>query len=123
MAEVPRRPRVYVAGPLSAGNQELNVRRACAAALALMRAGFAPHVPHLTAFFDRMVVDLTASPVPYETWMEISLAWVAASEAVLRLSSTVPSPGADREVALAESLGIPVYHSVQDLLAAFGMGP
>jgi hypothetical protein len=42
------------------------------------------------------------------------LPWVSVADAVLRLPGT--SPGADREVALALSLGIPVYYDIEEML-------
>lgn len=104
-----RRTRVYVAGPLSTGDRRANVQKAMDVGRELIQAGFAPLVPHLTDFLD------PTDALGWETWIDVDLVWVAVSDALLRLPGD--SRGADREVAHAESLGIPVYHSIDDLKA------
>lgn len=49
----------------------------------------------------------------HEDWLGIDLEWVAVSHGVLRLPGD--SVGADREVAHAQALGIPVYYHVEDV--------
>lgn len=105
------RPRVYVAGPYSCGSVTENVGKAIDVGHRLLNAGYAPLVPHLTHFMDLVFTRC------YEEWMEMDLAWVAAANAVLRLPGR--SEGADREVALALSLGIPVFYSVAELCAGW----
>ena len=102
---------VYVAGPYT-GNEEANVVRALDAATVLLRAGLFPYVPHLSHFWE----DL--HPHHYEVWMALDFGWVRRSDAVLRLPGE--SKGADREVALASSLGLPVFHSTDAVLAWAG---
>jgi hypothetical protein len=46
--------------------------------------------------------------------MELDFGWVRRCDAVLRLPGA--SSGADREVALAERLGLPVFGSVDEVL-------
>lgn len=99
---------IYVSGPYSNGDQALNVRRAIEAADALLNAGFFPYCPHLSHFHHILC------PHDYETWMRLDLAWLERCDAVVRLSGH--SPGADREVARAHELGIPVYFGVEDFL-------
>jgi hypothetical protein len=53
-------------------------------------------------------------PHDYELWLEIDFAWVKKCDALIRLPGE--SSGADREVELARSLGIPVYFSIQEFL-------
>jgi hypothetical protein len=96
----PRRPRIYVAGPYSMGNMFLNLRQAMAAADLLLDAGASPYLPHLTHHWDQRY------PHTYETWMQLGLAWVEASDALYRIHGS--SPGADREEARAVELGLPV---------------
>lgn len=102
--------RIYIAGPYTAGDPCVNTHTAIEAGNALLDAGFAPMVPHLSHFWHTM------TPRDYEDWMRIDLAWVAAADAVLRLPGH--SPGADREEACAIAHGVPVFHSLADLLAA-----
>lgn len=92
---------VYVSGPLTIGDQAVNVRQAILAAEVLRGAGLAPFVPHLT-WLAHIV-----SPAPYETWMTDDFAWLEKCDALLRLPGE--SSGADRELALAMKLGLPVF--------------
>lgn len=103
--------RVYVAGPLTTGDWGVNVHRAIRAAddLRAAKVGIRPIVPHLST------LDHIAIPRPYEEWMRECLDDVRTSDAVLRLPGT--SPGADREVELAERLGIPVFTFASTVIA------
>lgn len=100
--------RVYVAGPYTHGDVAVNVKTALDAAIALLDAGFAPYVPHLTHFLHMM------HPRPYKDWIALDLEWLPVCDALIRLHGE--SPGADREVAEAQRLGIPVYQSVAALI-------
>lgn len=108
-----RRIRVYVAGPISKGDRRENVQRGVDAGMALLAAGYAPMIPHLSDF---IAPDDTVGTERYEWWMEHDLAWIEAADALVRLAGE--SAGAEREVAHARSLGIPVYESVGALIAA-----
>lgn len=99
--------RVYIAGPLSAGDQFLNVRAALDAARDVRAAGHLPFVPHLSAFAHLVHAQ------PYAVWIDEDLAWLECCDALLRLEGE--SPGADAEVARARELGMPVYHSVDQM--------
>jgi hypothetical protein len=108
--------RVYVSGPLNgSGEREANVVRALRAADALVRMGFAPYVPHLCAYWDRV------TPREEAEWLNLDLCWVEACHALLRLPGH--SPGADREVGHALMLGIPVFRDIPTLAAAYGRHP
>lgn len=91
--------RIYVAGPYS-GDVEANVARARDAGTLLLDLGCSPFVPHNNHEWD------ARSPRPYERWMDWCLSWVPLCDALLRLHGE--SAGADREVALAMELGMPV---------------
>lgn len=101
--------RVYVAGPLTQGNREENVRTALDAASRLLDAGFAPYVPHLSHYWDAQ------TPRPYETWMALDFAWLEACDVFLRLPGH--SPGADREETMAADMGIPRYYEIGSLVS------
>lgn len=101
--------RVYIAGPI-ARDPLGGTRAAILAASRLVDAGHAPYVPHLSVLWE------IVSPRPYEDWIALGLAWVGQCEALIRLPGE--SPGADREVAEARRLGLPVYEGVQALLDA-----
>jgi hypothetical protein len=101
--------RIYVAGPYTKGDVAVNVRTAVRAGIEIIKAGHAPFVPHLCHFMHYL------EPHHYEIWMAQDFEWVRACHALLRLPGE--SSGADREVALAEALGIPVYRDMSELLA------
>ena len=102
-----RRTRVFVSGPLSGEQRIRNVKAALKAGRELVIAGHSPLVPHLSHLIDPI------DELGYENWLQVCLAWVAVADAVLRLPGA--SKGADRECALALSLGIPVYVSIEAL--------
>jgi len=106
--------RVYVAGPITKGILTDNIKQATDAGIALMRAGFAPLVPHLTCYMGGPTPEHLPHGTRQEDWYEIDLPWVAVSDAVLRLPGE--SRGADLETDMAIRLGIPVYRSIDDLI-------
>lgn len=91
--------RVFVSGPYSS-NPDHCVAVAIRCGDLLIEHGAIPFIPHLYHFAHAI------RPRPYETWIEIDLAWLECCDALVRLSGK--SPGADREVAWARELGIPV---------------
>ena len=99
--------RVYVAGPYSKGDVAVNVRNALLAAEELVKIGHVPYVPHLTHFWHCVF------PHVYEFWLEFDKEWLRRCEVLLRLPGD--SSGADKEVALAHELGIPVYFSLDEI--------
>lgn len=101
--------RVYVAGPYTQGDVAANVRNAILAGDALLEAGHAPYIPHLSHFQHLLC------PREYEVWMRLDFVWLRACEALVRLPGT--SAGADREVAEARRLGLPVFFSMEEFLA------
>lgn len=90
----------YIAGPYTQGDPVANTRRAVEFADRLMCRGWAVFCPHLSMFHHFL------RPKLYEEWMNHCLAWVRKCDVLFRLPGE--SPGADREVALAEKLGIHV---------------
>ena len=103
-----RRTRVYVAGPLTLGDRLANVEAACIAGRELIERGYAPMVPHLSHHIDPV------DALGHATWIDVDLAWVAVSDAVLRMPGE--SIGADQEVAFARQRGVPVFQSIAALI-------
>ena len=104
------RTRIYVAGPISLGDPVANCQRAIQVGFELMDRGYAPFVPHYSYFVD---MDSTAGKGRYEQWIGIDFSYITVCHALLRLPGV--SKGADREVAWAHQMGIPVFFDPQDL--------
>lgn len=103
------RLRVYVSGPYTADIPEaVEVTAAIKAGQHLLKAGFAPLIPHLSHYWHER------HPNHWEEWIELDLAWIAVSDAILRLPG--PSRGTAIECALADRLGIPIYDSIEKLI-------
>jgi len=98
---------VYISSPYSIGDQAVNVRNQMTTVNLLMDLGYATIAP-LYTHFQHMF-----SPRVYEDWLRLDLELVERSDVVLRLPGK--SSGADREVAHALSLGIPVVCSIEEL--------
>ena len=103
--------RVYVAGPMSKGRMEQNVRAGIDAANQLAQLGFAPYLPHLTHFWGIVY------PHDWEFWLALDEAWLQQCHALLRLPGA--SKGAERETTVAKMRGIPVFKSIATLRRHF----
>lgn len=104
-------PVVYLAHPIGKNDADRHARlmRAMGAARSLVKAGFAPIVP---GFWSRSFGDADEM-LDYEGWMRVGLALVVKADAVFRLRGE--SAGADREVAYAKDVRIPVFYALDDL--------
>lgn len=98
---------IYIASPYTKGDVAINVRRQIDVGDLILKKGYIPYIPNLSHFWHFI------SPKTYEMWMVIDSEILRRCDAVLRISGK--SKGADREVKLAKSLGIPVYHSLEEL--------
>lgn len=107
------RTRVYVAGPITLGSVAQNVERAIHAGKFLLDAGYAPFVPHLSHFAEPLST-WRGDPLRYEKWLDLDRSFIAVCDALLRLPGE--SRGADREVAWATEIGIPVFHTMAGLV-------
>jgi hypothetical protein len=142
------RKRVYCACPISKPDTPTgllhNVKQADAAMLELLKAGYSPFNPALTVFvggatvIDRRYTSVTGfyavvgatadrqanggfKELSHADWLDMDFAWVAVSDAVLRLPGE--SVGADKEVEHARKLGIPVFTDIPALRAYFESEP
>lgn len=102
---VPKKSKIYIAGPLTKGNQLDNVSNAINIYNQLIDLGYYPFCPHFSYFAN--IVDSK----PYETWIEQDLIWLKECEAVYRIEGE--SEGADGEVLFAQQRGIPVYNDFE----------
>lgn len=106
---------IFVAGPISAPTlheQEANVERAMLAGWELLQRGHHPVLPHLTFYFDMFAAAFMPSVPTYEQYLAWSCALLRRCDGVLFLGA---SPGANREVALARELGLPVWTIVDEV--------
>ena len=102
------RKRVYIAGPISKGQVDKNIARGIRVGVSLLKAGYAPIIPHLSHFATP--ANSTIGIKLYEQWLEADFSFISTCSAVLRLPGK--SVGADREVAFALDCGIPVFRSM-----------
>lgn len=102
-------PRVYVAGPYSNGDPQLNTDRAIDVGDAIADMGADPFIPHLSHYREARHAR------PYTFWIEEDLRWLQVCHALYRMEGK--SKGADGEVAEAQRLGIPVFYEMDDLKA------
>lgn len=100
--------KVYIASPYTIGDVAANVKAQIDCADQLIERGFAPFAP-LYFHFQHMI-----HPRSYEEWMKLDFEWVKSCNCLLRLPGE--SNGADREVAYAGKLGIPVFYSLEELI-------
>lgn len=103
------RIKVYIASPYTIGDVAVNVRRQMDAVDELIEYGLLPFCP-LYYHFQHLV-----HPRPYDDWLLLDIGWMLQCDAVLRLGGD--SVGADKEVETAKENGIPVYYSIEDLIA------
>jgi len=111
--------RIYIAGPITNGGKindletrEKLVKTAIWAALSLLTQGHSPFIPHLNHYFEAEIGTL-GFRLSHEQYLKWDFGWLRQAEAVLRLPGK--SDGADQEVALAHTLGIPVYTHIEDI--------
>lgn len=100
--------KIYVAGPYTKGDVILNIRNAVYAGNFIAHRGHIPFIPHLTAFWHILT--------PHESiefWYDYDLEWLKMCDALYRIEGE--SEGADREVDVAKSMGLPVYTSLFDI--------
>lgn len=100
-----------MAGPISQGDPRANCQRAIKMGFTLMDAGYAPYVPHYSYFVDQASI---VGQGRYEQWISLDLSWITVCHALLRLPGV--SKGADREVAWAKQVGVPVYTNLKKLI-------
>lgn len=104
------KPLVYLAGPITKPDPLVNTHHALHLAARILGEGVVtPFVPHLTVLWELVL------PQDYETWLAYDFEIIAKCNALLRIPGE--SAGADREVVHASELGIPIFHTVEDLYA------
>lgn len=111
--------RVYISGPYGAPTETerlANALRATDVYITLIKKGYTPFCPHLSHWANLRANEL-GTPVDYEEWLQLDLAWVKQCDIFLYLA---PSPGADRELTLARELLMPSFTSLDEILSTYG---
>ena len=117
--------RVYIAGPLTPKGVKdsnpaieyiYNVRDMVRVGIEVMHAGFSPFIPAL----DFLVfINLREGEKISEAMIQqYSIDWLLACDAVVLTSLYETSRGTLAEIKCAQDAGIPVFHSVQELIDA-----
>ena len=99
---------VYVAGPYRQGDPLTNTLAAIDHGDLLWSLGYCPFIPHLNHFWHRR------HPRSDQQWLDYDNHWLRCCDLLYRLPGA--SAGADAEVELARSLGIPVVESLNQLV-------
>jgi len=110
-----RKTRVYVAGKLNddAVGYLYNVHKMMETAEACRLAGFSVFIPAID-----LLCGIKHGYSSYEDYFENGQPWLMASDAVLLTPGWESSKGTAAEIATAESLGIPVFTELSELIEA-----
>jgi len=109
--------RIYIAGAYSSDNVIGvldNMRRGMRAGTEVFLAGFAPFVPWFDFHFQLMLRG--GETLNVDDYYDYSMAWLEVSDAVLVLPNSEKSLGTQQEVARAQGLGLPIFHSLNELM-------
>ena len=107
--------KVYIASPYTFGDTAINVRFQMEVTDKLLDLGFIPFTP-LYSHFQHMF-----KPRPHTDWIKIDLVWLNQCDCIIRFYTSfngkvLKSTGADIEEAEAKRIGIPVFHSIDELV-------
>lgn len=108
--------RIYVAGAMSSSDpiQFLeNLRRGMRLSTECLLAGFSVFSPFIDYSFFFQLRD--GERIPIDVIQRQSMAWLEVSDAVLLVHGYEQSKGTAKELERARHLGIPVFHSLDDL--------
>ena len=103
--------RIYIAGPLSGATtleERANVSVAVGVANQLANLGHYPYCPHLSLYWH------IEHPRPYDFWLRLGQEWLRQCQALYFIA---PSPGTDKELAMAKQLKLYIFHSMEDVVA------
>lgn len=108
--------RIYIAGDYSADNTIKtlqNIGKGEKVAARIFDHGYAPFCP----WHDKgYAMELCTRSLPVEKFYRASIAWLEVSDAMLVISGKGNGGGVDKEIEIAEKLGIPVFYSERELI-------
>ena len=111
--------KIYVIGSYSADNVLdvlKNIGRGEKVCAELFSLGFAPFCP----WHDKSyVTDLPDNQFTIQQFYDYSMAWLDVSDAILVLPNSGNSKGAQSEIKRAIELNIPVFYSIEALVAYY----
>ncbi len=108
--------KVYVAGEYSADNVLdvlKNIGKGREVCCHLFMIGFAPFCPWHDASY---VISNPHVKHSKHKFYKVSIEWLKCSDAILVISGKGKGGGVDKEIAIAEQLGIPIFYKIADLL-------
>ncbi len=117
-----RRNYVFISGPYTGEYThdaasyfkiEMNITRAHEVSAALARLGYGFFCPHTHSAHNEVIMP----EVLPEYWYELDCHFLRACDALLVLPGY--SKGVEKEMELARSLGMPVFHNLLDLIEDF----
>ena len=104
------RPLCYCAGPYSLPDPVENSHRAILVAESLCASGVVtPFIPHLSLMWHMV------APHDVDFWYDLDISYLSRCDMLLRMPGE--SPGADDEVAYANTIGIPVFYDEKEVIA------
>ena len=108
--------RIYVAGKLNddAVGYVKNLHSMCFYANEIMKYGHAVFVPGID-----FMQGFLAGNWEYKDYFDNSQEWLKVSDAVFVCPNSENSKGTKREIALADSLDIPIYYQISELQEGF----
>jgi hypothetical protein len=112
------KPVVYIASPYTRGDVAMNTHFQCKVFDRLLSDGKVWPIAPLWSHFQH-----TVFPRPYEDWIAYDQALLHLYDACLRLTADLPavgynqheSTGAEKEVTSFQSMGKPVFYSIEEL--------
>jgi hypothetical protein len=105
-----------VAGPYTGKDPretQCNVDRAISIGCQLIAMGYAPFIPHLSHY----VWLHPDGNFDYGVWTALDFEWLKVCDAFFYIS---PSKGADAELAVANTMGIPIYRKLDQVPSVKG---
>lgn len=103
--------RVYIIGPYTADHPRQvlkNVNAAIDIGIKIMEKGHAVFIPHLSHYIH-LRPNCTFE---YDEYIKNDIEWLKVSDAVFVLGS---SPGSDKEIEIAKSLGLKIFRSLDEI--------
>jgi len=98
---------IYIAAPYTIPDPIENTHKACKIADELVKKGYVPVIPHLSFVWHLI------SPKETQFWYDYTMDLMKLCDAVLRVEGE--SMGADREVEMAQKIGMKVYYNIDEI--------